>query len=98
MSDTAPVSSQFERWATLRRAVYEAYEVVQKAQEGYAHALEIAHDTNMSSDGMLGIKQQGREYAYAVTQYSNAVMAWLSFMDAIRADANKTVFRASAAK
>jgi hypothetical protein len=33
---------------------------------------------------MVTIRQQGREYAEAVTRYSNAAMAWLAFMETIK--------------
>jgi hypothetical protein len=33
---------------------------------------------------MVGIRQQGREYAEAVTRYSIAAMTWLAFMETIK--------------
>ncbi len=75
------------RGAPLRQALFDAFEQLQAAHASYKGALEIAIDTDQSSDGMFAIKQQGRVYANAVKQYSDAVMAWLTAVEANRADA-----------
>jgi hypothetical protein len=61
----------------LRQAMFDAFEHLQAAHASYKNALAIAVDTDLSSDGMLAIRQQGRAYAGAVRKYSDAVMAWL---------------------
>ncbi len=67
--------------------MFDAFEQLQAAHVSYRDALAISIDTDQSSDGMLAIKQQGRVYANAVGQYSEAVMAWLTAVEASRADA-----------
>jgi len=67
----------------LRNTVREAYELVQKAHVEYEHAVAVAGETDISSKALLALRQQGRGYAHAVRQYSNAVMTWLSFMDTL---------------
>ena len=78
------VPSKSQQADALRNAVHEAYELVQKTHVAYEHAVAGAVDTDVSSEGLLALRQQGQEYAHAVTQYSNAVMAFVSFMDICR--------------
>ena len=68
----------------LRNTVAEAYELVQQAHAGYHQALAIIADTDYSSDGVLAFQQRGREYAYAVRRYADAVMALLRSMETNR--------------
>ena len=89
------VPSKSQQSAALRNAVYEKYELLQKAQVGYEEALAIARDTELSPDRLLAIRQQGREYAHAVTRYSEAVMAWVSFMDIYRREITKSALKAT---
>jgi len=73
----------------LRKAVVEAYQLVQQAHAGYHEALAIIADTDHSPDGALAFQQRGREYGYAVRRYSDAVMVWLSHMETNRKNAVK---------
>jgi hypothetical protein len=57
---------------------------LQNAHINYQHALEIAADTDLGSDGMIAIRQLGRAYADAVIRHSDAVMAWLAAVDTNR--------------
>jgi len=94
MDEVGPSKSQ--QADALRNAVHEAYELVQKTHVEYEHAVAVAADTDVSSEGLLALRQQGRDYAHAVRQYSNAVMTWLSFMDTLRENAAKLVSRPKA--
>ena len=89
MDEVGPSKSQ--QADVLRNAVHEAYELVQKTHVEYEHAVAVAADTDVSSEGLLALRQQGRDYAQAVRQYSNAVMTWLSFMDTLRENSAKLV-------
>ena len=77
---TPPGSTPLQA-ADLRRAVLEAYDRLRKAHVNYDQALAVAVDTELSSDGRLALKQNGLVYADTVTRYTNAVMAWLAFVE-----------------
>ena len=83
--------SKSQQADALRDAVHEAYELVQKTHVEYEHAVAAAAGWEVSSEGLLALRQQGRDYAQAVRQYSNAVMTWLSFMDTLRENAAELV-------
>jgi hypothetical protein len=68
----------------LRRTLLEAFEQLQTAHATYQDALATAIDTDLSSDGMFAIREQGRLYASAVKRYSDAVMAWLIIVETNR--------------
>jgi hypothetical protein len=54
---------------------------LQIAHLRYQHALQTgAAEGAPRGDAIVAIRQQGREYAEAVTRYSNAAMAWLAFI------------------
>ena len=91
LSDAGPRSSKAQQEADLRKAVNDAYRLVQEAHLSYEEAFSIRADTELSSDGLLAVRQSGQEYAAAVRRYSEAVMAWLAFMDTKREDARKLV-------
>ena len=66
----------------LRQSLLDAFAALQLAQLKHEHALEIAADAGpLNADGITALRQAGREYAAAVSQYTNAAMAWLSFVD-----------------
>lgn len=94
MDEVGPSKSQ--QADALRNAVHETYELVQKTHVAYENAVAVAADTDVSSEGLLALRQQGRDYAHAVRQYSNAVMTWLSFTDTLRENAAKLVSRPKA--
>ena len=67
----------------LRQAASDGFAALQIAHLKYEHALEIAaEECALSAEAIVAVRQQGHEYAEAVTRYSNAAMAWLSFVDA----------------
>jgi hypothetical protein len=66
---------------TLGTAMLEARQVLNVAHEKYQHSLAIVMDTEVNADGMLALRNEGRAYAAAITQYSEATMAWLVFVD-----------------
>jgi hypothetical protein len=65
----------------LRNAMADATLTLGEAQERYQRAIAIAEDTERGADGMLALQHAGRAYAEAVTKYSKAAMAWLSYVD-----------------
>jgi hypothetical protein len=67
----------------LRQAASDEFVALQMAHLRYEHALEIVDEGVLSGEDMANIRQQGREYAEAVTRYSNAAMAWLALMEMI---------------
>ena len=77
----------------LRKAVVEAYQLVQEAHAGYHEALAIVADTDHSPDGALAFQQRGREYGYAVRRYSDAVMALLSHTETNRKKALRLLWK-----
>jgi N-acetylglucosamine kinase-like BadF-type ATPase len=80
---------KLESLEDLRKAVVEAYQLVQQSHADYHEALAIISDTDHSRDGALAFQQRGREYGYAVRLYSDAVMVLLSHMEANRKKAVK---------
>jgi hypothetical protein len=75
----------------------DAFKALQNAHATYEHALEILIDTDLSSDGMLAIRNQGRTYAQAVKRYSDAAMEWLIVVETHRASARQLLQKAKAA-
>jgi len=59
----------------------EASQALKVAHEKYQHSLAIVMDTEVNADGMLALRNEGRAYAAAITQYSEATMAWLVFVE-----------------
>jgi len=59
----------------------EAHRVLQQADVDYQCALAIGMDTLANADGAPSLRRKGRAYANAVTEYSNAAMAWLIYVD-----------------
>jgi hypothetical protein len=81
----APVDAE-----SLRQAMIDAFAALQLAQLKHEHAMEITTDTGpLSKDGTTSVRQSGREYANALTEYTNAAMAWLSFSDLHLEEARK---------
>jgi len=69
----------------LRQAASDGFAALQIAHLRYEHALEAeAEERAFSAEDMVAVRQQGREWAEAVTRYSNAAMAWLAFMERIK--------------
>jgi len=98
MDDIGSISSKAQQGAALRKAVDDAYELVQKAHVAYETALDTAAVTSLSSDEAVAIREKGRAYAAAVMQYSNAVMAWLGFMNGVSEHTPKLVWKATSGK
>jgi hypothetical protein len=66
----------------LRQAASDGFAALQIAHLRYEHALEVVADEDVPGrEAMIATRQKGREYAEAVTRYSNAAMAWLAFME-----------------
>jgi hypothetical protein len=68
----------------LRQAASDGFVALQMAHLKYEHTLEIVEEGALSDEAAVAIRQQGHEYAEAVTRYSNAAMAWLAFMETIK--------------
>jgi hypothetical protein len=69
----------------LRQAASDSFAALQIAHLRYEHVLEsAAEERALSTEDMVNIRQQGRQYAEAVTRYSTAAMAWLAFMETIK--------------
>jgi hypothetical protein len=69
----------------LRQAASDGFAALQIAHLRYEHALEIVADEGApEAEAAATIRHEGREYAEAVTRYSNAAMAWLAFMKTIK--------------
>ena len=79
MEPSAPLRT--DRAHTLGKAMLEASQALKVAHEKYQHSLAIVMDTEVNADGMLALRNEGRAYAAAITQYSEATMAWLVFVD-----------------
>lgn len=68
----------------LRQAASDGFAALQIAHLRYEHALQVVAEGAPGGEAMVTIRQQGREYAEAVTRYSNAAMAWLAFMETMK--------------
>ena len=65
----------------LRQAASASFAALQIAHLRYEHALDtVAKEGAPAAEAIVAIRQQGRDYAEAVTRYSTAAMAWLAFM------------------
>jgi hypothetical protein len=79
-SDLHPVDA-----GALRQDASDSFAALQMAHLRYEHALESVADAgDPTAEAMVNIRQQGREYAEAVTRYSTAAMTWLAFMETIK--------------
>ena len=63
----------------LRESVIGAQQTLEKARVDYQRAFEILADTGVNDDGMFALRREGQAYDQSVQQYTNAVMAWLTF-------------------
>jgi hypothetical protein len=69
----------------LRQAASDGFAALQIAHLRYERALEIvSEEDTLSAVSMVAVRQQGRDYAEAVTRYSNAAMLWLAFMETFK--------------
>jgi hypothetical protein len=76
----------------LRQAMLEGLALLQKAQAAYEDAIKIANDIgDINPDGVVGLQNHIREYAYSVRTYQNAAMEWLAYTDRTIAEAKKFV-------
>ena len=66
----------------LRQAMLEARNAFQQARDVQESAF-AALDADASADGALALRRAGQAYAKAVTEYSNALMAWLAFVERV---------------
>ena len=70
---------------TLRQAASDGFAALQIAHLKYEHALEFAQEEDtLGAEAVVAVRREGRDYAEAVTRYSNAAMAWLAFMETIK--------------
>lgn len=65
----------------LHKAMIEARELLDKVHERYQRTLAAAMNTDASAEGLLAVRREGRAYAQALTEYSNAAMTWLTYVD-----------------
>ena len=69
----------------LRQAASDSFAALQLAHLRYERALDSVADAgDPTAEAKVAVRQQGREYAEAVTRYSHAAMAWLAFMETIK--------------
>ena len=66
---------------TLRKAMADAREALEKARTSYEHILGYALDNDASADRLFALQCGGRAYAEVLVRYSEATMAWLVYMD-----------------
>ena len=66
---------------TLRESVIVAQQALERARVNYTRAFAILTDTGVSNDGIFSLRREGQIYAQAVNQFTNAIMAWLTFSD-----------------
>ena len=80
---TVPVDHLLTEQANvLRKAMLEARKALDEASEKYEHTLAAGIRPDASDQEMLTTRRVGRAYAEALTQYSNATMPWLTYVDA----------------
>ena len=66
----------------LQQLVLLARKALDEAHEKYQRALAVSMDVTEASERELrAMRAAGRDYANALTQYTNATMAWLSYAD-----------------
>jgi hypothetical protein len=58
-----------------------AHEAFLKADANYQRELARALDTEEDSETLVALGRQGRDYAYALTLYTNVTMEWLMYLD-----------------
>ena len=52
-----------------------------KVRDHYHQVLETAAAGGWGEGAVIALWQVGRDYAHALTQHTNATMAWLMFVD-----------------
>jgi hypothetical protein len=76
----------------LHDAMSEWFVALQSAHRNYERALRVAQETDqLTLERIVALQQRRIDYAKAVNQYHNAVMAWLSHADTTRKKAIKFV-------
>lgn len=65
----------------LQKTMLEAQDALQEAHKQYQSAFDLAMDTRGNPDTAVAFRREGRAYAQALSAYTNATMAWLSFVD-----------------
>ena len=76
----------------LHDAMSEWFVALQSAHRNYERALRVAQETDqLTLERIVALQQRRIDYAKAVNQYNNAVMAWLSHADTTRERAIKFV-------
>jgi hypothetical protein len=65
----------------LLKALTEARHKLADVQVYYQRALADARDAAGTDDSVFALKQAGRNYAQAVSEYTNASMKWLAYAD-----------------
>jgi len=74
--------------AALYKAMSKARDALASAHLDYHRAFEASLGTD-DAKSVAGLREQGRAYAQAVSQYSTAVMAWLRYVDVRSRDEGK---------
>ena len=62
----------------LHKAMLDTRKALDEAHEKYQSILAVAMD---DPDAGVAVRQEGRAYAAALTRYSEATMAWLTYVD-----------------
>lgn len=65
----------------MLKAMLEARELLSQVHERYQQTLAGGMNTNASAEELQAVRREGRAYAQALTAYSNAAMAWLTYVD-----------------
>ena len=63
----------------------DAREALRKSTAEYSRVLALAWDTEGNADGMLALRGEGKVHAEASLRYSDALMAWLAYVETILA-------------
>ena len=69
------------RAQALRNAMLEARALLDKVHDKYQRTLDVAMSPGGSAGMLETVRREGRAYAQALTQYSNAAMSWLTYVD-----------------
>lgn len=64
----------------LRSAMDDATDALAQAQQQYQQAFDL-EDAEPTPSQVSALQHAGRAYAKAITQYSAAAMAWLTYID-----------------
>lgn len=72
----------------LHKAMLEARELLDVVHDKYQRTLAATMGTDAGAEEFQAVRREGRAYAQALTQYSNAAMTWLTYVDTGRQSKN----------